>query len=51
MSKHRNAEFLSLLKAVTEGEFEKRKISLINYQDIINYYSLDKMKSPSETGY
>uniref|UniRef100_A0A832DJH2 ChbG/HpnK family deacetylase n=1 Tax=Ignavibacterium album TaxID=591197 RepID=A0A832DJH2_9BACT len=51
MSKHRNAEFLSLLKAITEDEFEKGKISLINYKDIINYYSLDKMKSPLETGY
>ncbi len=51
MSKHRNAELLALLKAVSAGEFEKRKITLINYKDVKNHYSLSKMKSPSETGY
>lgn len=51
MSKHRNAELLALLKVVSTGEFEKREITLINYEDVINYYSLDKMKSPLESGY
>lgn len=51
MSKHRNAELLALLKVVSTGEFEKRKITLINYEDVINHYSLDKMKSPLESGY
>lgn len=51
MSKHRNAELLALLKAISTGEFEKRKITLINYDDVIDQYSLDKMKSPLESGY
>lgn len=51
MSKHREAELNSLLKAITGNDFTKRKINLINYSELIKSKGLDKMKSPIETGY
>lgn len=51
MSKHREAELNSLLKAITSNDFTKRKINLINYSEVIKLKGLDKMKSPIETGY
>ncbi|MCX7874599.1 MAG: ChbG/HpnK family deacetylase [Melioribacteraceae bacterium] len=51
MSKHRNGELNALLTAQKENLFEKLKVKLINYKDIINSFGLNKMKSPVETGY
>src|SRR5574338_546390 len=51
MSKHRNAELNALISARQQNIFEKNNIRLINYSGLINENSLDKMKSPIETGY
>ncbi len=51
MSKHREAELNSLISAQQQNIFEKNKVKLINYNDLINQIGLDKMKSPVESGY
>lgn len=51
MSKHRETELNALLRAQKENIFDKNKIRLINYNDLIREIGLDKMKSPLETGY
>jgi hypothetical protein len=51
MSKHRNAELNALISAKQQNIFEKNKIRLINYIDLINEIGLDKMKSPVESEY
>lgn len=51
MSKHREAELKALLRAKKENIFEKNKVRLVNYKDLINEIGLDKMKSPIEPGY
>lgn len=51
MSKHREAELKALLRAKKENIFEKNKVRLVNYKDLINEIGLDKMKSPIESGY
>jgi hypothetical protein len=51
MSKHREAELNALITAKKQNVFEKNKIILINYNDLINEIGLDKMKSPVESGY
>ena len=51
MSKHRNAELNALISVKKQNIFEKNKIRLINYNDLINEIGLEKMKSPVGTGY
>ena len=51
MSKHREAELNALLSGKNENIFEKNKITLINYNDLIKEIGLDKMESPLESGY
>lgn len=51
MSRHRDAELNALLKAVKESEFSKRKIKLINYNDLIKQKGLESMQSPLDSGY
>jgi len=51
MSKHRNAELNALISAKRENIFEVKNIRLINYDYLIKEISLDKMKSPLDTGY
>jgi len=51
MSRHREAELNALLIAKQENIFEKNKIKLINYNDLIREIGLDNMKSPLENGY
>lgn len=51
MSKHREAELKALMSAKKENIFEKNKINLISYSDLINEIGLEKMKSPVESGY
>lgn len=51
MSKHRQAELDALKKAISNNDFIKRNIKLINYDDIIKNFGLEKMKSPVESGY
>lgn len=51
MSKHRESELQALLSAIKNDEFNKRNITLINYDDIINIYGLNSMKPPEESGY
>lgn len=51
MSRHREAELKALLSAIRNGEFHKRGITLINYNDMINKKGLKNMKSPVESGY
>lgn len=51
MSKHREAELKALLSAVTNDEFRKRGITLINYNDLIYERGLKSMKSPVDSGY
>lgn len=51
MSKHRNAELNALLAGKHENIFEKYKIKLINYNDLIKEIGLDKMKLNLESSY
>ncbi len=51
MSKHRNAELKALLKAVSNDDFQKRSINLINYSDLIELIGIHSMKSPVDSGY
>ncbi|MCU0344467.1 MAG: ChbG/HpnK family deacetylase [Ignavibacterium sp.] len=51
MSKHREAELHSLLFAQRNFLFEKNRIKLINYSDLIKQFGLENMKSPIGTGY
>jgi predicted glycoside hydrolase/deacetylase ChbG (UPF0249 family) len=51
MSRHREAELNALISAEQQKIFEKNKVKLINYVDLINEIGLDKMKSPVESGY
>jgi predicted glycoside hydrolase/deacetylase ChbG (UPF0249 family) len=51
MSKHRESELQALLSVIKNDEFNKRDITLINYDDIINIYGLNSMKPPEESGY
>lgn len=51
MSKHREAELHSLLFAERNFLFEKNRIKLINYSDLIKLIGLENMKSPLDTGY
>lgn len=51
MSKHREAELKALISAKNENIFEKNKIKLINYKDLINEIGSDKMKSPVDSWY
>jgi predicted glycoside hydrolase/deacetylase ChbG (UPF0249 family) len=51
MSKHREAELHSLLFAQRNFLFEKNRIKLINYSDLIEQIGLENMKSPIDTGY
>ena len=51
MSKHRDAELNALISAKQQNIFEKNKIKLINYNDLINEIGLEKMKSPVESGH
>jgi len=51
MSKHRNAELNALLAGKHENIFEKYKIKLINYNDLIKEIGLDKMKLNLESRY
>jgi hypothetical protein len=51
MSKHREAELKALILAKKENVFEKNKINLISYSDLINEIGLEKMKSPVQSGY
>lgn len=51
MSKHRNEELNALISAKQQNIFDKNKVRLINYNDLINEIGLDKMKFPIESGY
>lgn len=51
MSKHREAELRALISAMKENIFEKYKIRLINYNDLIKEIGLEQMKSPVDSGY
>ena len=51
MSKHREAELNALIAAQQQNIFEKSKVKLINYTDLINEIGIDKMKSPVVSGY
>lgn len=51
MSKHRNAELNALFTAISNGDFTKRKIRLINYSELIKLKGREQMKSPLELGY
>jgi predicted glycoside hydrolase/deacetylase ChbG (UPF0249 family) len=51
MSRNREAELNALLSAKKENIFEKKKIRLVNYNDLIREIGLNKMKSPVESGY
>jgi len=51
MSKHREAELNALIAAQQQNIFEKNKINLINYSNLINDVGLENMKSPIESGY
>ncbi len=51
MSKHRDAELKALLKAVSNDDFQKRSINLINYSDLIELIGIHSMKSPVDSGY
>jgi chitin disaccharide deacetylase len=51
MSKHRETELNSLIAANQQNIFEKNKIKLINYSDLINKVGLENMKSPVDSGY
>lgn len=51
MSRHREAELNALIFAKKENIFEKNKIRLINYNDLIKEIGPEKMKSPVDSGY
>jgi predicted glycoside hydrolase/deacetylase ChbG (UPF0249 family) len=51
MSKHREAELTALYSTIKSDAFNQRGIRLINYNDLINIYGLNGMKSPLESGY